>query len=60
MDALALEKVFVMGNSMGGYFSLVFALHFPERVHKLILIGAPAGMNRWIPPMFPFIGYPGS
>ena len=28
---------------MGGYFGLVFALHHPERVSKLVLIGEPAG-----------------
>ena len=48
MDAAGLKKTSLLGNSMGGYFSICFALKFPERVSKLILIGAPAGMNKWI------------
>lgn len=59
LDALEIKKANLMGNSMGGYFSLVFALEFPDRVNKLILIGAPAGMNRWIPPMLRLLGIPG-
>ncbi|MBK8505352.1 MAG: alpha/beta hydrolase [Saprospiraceae bacterium] len=55
MTALGLEKAFLMGNSMGGYFALCFA-EYPEKVSKLILIGAPAGMNKWIPPMLRLLG----
>ena len=49
MDVVGLKQVLVMGNSMGGYFSICFALQYPERVEKLLLIGAPAGMNLYIP-----------
>ena len=49
MDAVGLKQALVMGNSMGGYFSICFALQYPERVEKLLLIGAPAGMNLYIP-----------
>ena len=59
MDALGIKKANLMGNSMGGYFSLAFTLDFPDRVNKLVLIGAPAGMNRWIPPMLRLLGIPG-
>jgi pimeloyl-ACP methyl ester carboxylesterase len=43
MDGLELPRATLIGNSMGGYFSLVFALAHPDRVAKLILIGEPAG-----------------
>ena len=49
MDAAGLTQAIFIANSMGGYFSLVFAMEFPERVDKLVLIGAPAGMNHYIP-----------
>jgi len=48
-----------MGNSMGGYFTICFAMDFPERVDNLILIGAPAGMNLWIPFMLRLLGVSG-
>lgn len=56
MDAVGLKKTSLLGNSMGGYFSICFALKFPERVSKLILIGAPAGMNMWIPYLLRALG----
>lgn len=49
MDSLGIKKAFFMGQSMGGFFSICFALKHPERVNKLLLIGAPAGMNKLIP-----------
>lgn len=58
LDAVGLEKASFLGNSMGGYFSIRFALEYPERVVKLILIGAPAGMNYWIPPKLRLMGTP--
>ena len=56
MDAVGLTKVSLLGHSMGGYFSLCFSLQYPERVDKLVLIGAPAGVNRWIPAMLRLLG----
>lgn len=43
LDALGLARAAVIGNSMGGFFALAFALAHPERVSKLLLIGEPAG-----------------
>jgi pimeloyl-ACP methyl ester carboxylesterase len=43
LDALAIQEASVIGNSMGGYFALCFALAHPNRVRKLILAGGPAG-----------------
>lgn len=59
MDAVGLEKAMFAANSMGGYFSICFALQHPERVEKLLLIGAPAGMNLWIPLMPRLMGTKG-
>ena len=59
MDAVGLENAILMGNSMGGYFNICFAMQFPERVEKLLLIGAPAGMNFWIPPILRLLGTKG-
>jgi pimeloyl-ACP methyl ester carboxylesterase len=42
LDALGLEQTSLIGNSMGGYFALCFALARPERVHRLVLVGGPA------------------
>lgn len=56
MDALGLKKASFLGQSMGGYFSICFAMQYPEKVEKLCLIGAPAGMNSWIPYMLRLMG----
>ena len=59
MDALGLNKANILANSMGGYFSICFAMDYPERVDNLILIGAPAGMNLWVPYMLRVMGISG-
>lgn len=56
MDTVELEKASFLGQSMGGYFSICFAMKYPERVEKLLLIGAPAGMNLWIPYLLRALG----
>jgi pimeloyl-ACP methyl ester carboxylesterase len=43
LDALDLPRATLVANSMGGYWALVFALAYPERVTKLVLVGEPAG-----------------
>jgi len=40
MDALDIDKAHLIGNSMGGGSALAFAVEFPERLNKLILMGA--------------------
>jgi hypothetical protein len=49
MDALGLKTANIIGNSMGGYFALVFALAYPERVKRLVTVGEPAGSSATIP-----------
>jgi len=43
LDALHLSKAAIVGNSMGGYWALLFALAAPDRVTRLVLLGGPAG-----------------
>lgn len=59
MNALGLDEASFMGQSMGGYFSICFAMQYPERVEKLLLIGAPAGVNLWIPIVLRLLGTKG-
>lgn len=40
MDALGLERVNVVGNSVGGWLAAELAARNPERIDKLVLIGA--------------------
>ncbi len=40
LDALGLERAFLVGNSLGGWMALKFATAYPERVSKLILIAS--------------------
>jgi 2-hydroxymuconate-semialdehyde hydrolase len=44
LDALNIERVDVVGNSFGGSMALALAIHHPERVSKLVLMGS-VGIN---------------
>jgi 2-hydroxymuconate-semialdehyde hydrolase len=44
LDALGLEQVDLVGNSFGGALSLALTIHHPERVRRLVLMGA-AGVS---------------
>jgi pimeloyl-ACP methyl ester carboxylesterase len=41
LDALGLERVSVIGNSLGGRLALQMAEDDPGRLHRLVLMGAP-------------------
>jgi len=43
VDALDLNCVHIIGNSMGGHSTVAFALAYPERIGKLILMGGGTG-----------------
>jgi pimeloyl-ACP methyl ester carboxylesterase len=58
VDALGERQVDLVGNSMGGYFCLVFALAHPERVRSLAIVGAPAGVDRELPMFLRLWGRP--
>lgn len=43
VDALGLERIHILGNSMGGHSAVAFALDNPGRVGKLVLMGGGTG-----------------
>jgi 3-oxoadipate enol-lactonase len=46
LDELELDRVHVLGLSMGGMIAQEFALEYPERLDKLVLTGTGAGTGR--------------
>jgi pimeloyl-ACP methyl ester carboxylesterase len=46
LDAAGITRVSVVGHSMGGMLASRFALMFPDRVEKLILVN-PIGLEDW-------------
>ena len=51
IDALGLEKVHIIGNSMGGHSTVAFTLDYPEHVDKIILMGGGPGGGSLFTPM---------
>jgi pimeloyl-ACP methyl ester carboxylesterase len=46
VEALGIERISVLGWSMGGFIALTLALQHPERINKLILLSTdPGGAN---------------
>ena len=52
LDALGLRTAHIAANSMGGLWSVMFALDAPDRVSRLALVGAPLGVNLSLPLAF--------
>jgi 2-hydroxy-6-oxonona-2,4-dienedioate hydrolase len=52
LDALGLERVSLVGNSLGGYAALCSATAMPARVERLVLAGCPAFVPGWVAPRF--------
>jgi pimeloyl-ACP methyl ester carboxylesterase len=46
LDSLGIERFTVVGHSMGGMLAARFALMFPERVERLVLVN-PIGLEDW-------------
>ena len=44
LDAVGVDRISVVGNSFGGALALALAVHHPERVERLVLMGA-AGLE---------------
>ena len=51
LDGLGLDKVHIIGNSMGGHSAVAFALSNPTRVGKLVLMGGGTGGPSQFVPM---------
>ncbi|HEX8439090.1 alpha/beta hydrolase [Archangium sp.] len=49
LDAEGLSSMPIVACSMGGLWSVAFALAYPERVPRLVLVGSPAGITRTLP-----------
>ena len=58
MEGLGLEHATLVGNSVGGYWALAYALAHPDRVDRLILIGEPAGSTPSLDPKVRILGTP--
>ena len=43
MDTLDIEKASLVGNSMGGGTALAFAVDYPDRLEKMVLMGSGGG-----------------
>jgi len=51
LDAVGLDKVHIIGNSMGGHSAVAFAMANPKRVGKLVLMGGGTGGPSQFVPM---------
>ena len=43
-DALGVDQIDLVGNSMGGFFAIAFAAAHPDRVRRLVLCGSAGGL----------------
>jgi pimeloyl-ACP methyl ester carboxylesterase len=59
MDGEGLATAAICGCSMGGLWSTAFALAHPQRVTRLVLVAAPAGVTRALPMMLRLGTLPG-
>lgn len=48
LDGLGLEKIDIIGNSMGGMVGTLFSMSHPERVRRLVTVGG-LGLNTFAP-----------
>ena len=59
LDGIGVEKVDVVGHSIGALFALRFALHHPNRVRRVVLLGAgPVVQGAGVPAPIRLIGSP--
>jgi pimeloyl-ACP methyl ester carboxylesterase len=58
VDLLEVSVVDILGNGLGGLWAVAFALDAPERVSRLVLAGAPAGVTREVPVPLRMLGLP--
>jgi len=58
MKALGIDRAPIVANSMGGRWAIELALREPQRVERLILVGAPAGTRRSLPTDVAMMSWP--
>jgi pimeloyl-ACP methyl ester carboxylesterase len=58
LDQLELPSATLVANSIGGWWSAVFALAQPSRVHRLVIAGHPPGVTRDVPLPLRVLGAP--
>jgi len=58
LDGLELRSATLVSNSIGGWWSTVFALAQPSRVHRLVIAGHPPGVTRDVPLPLRILGSP--
>ncbi|MFD6389836.1 alpha/beta fold hydrolase [Nocardia sp. NPDC060259] len=59
LSVLGIERVTLVGHSLGGGVAMQFAYQFPERVERLALV-CPAGMGAGVHPVFRLATLPGA
>jgi pimeloyl-ACP methyl ester carboxylesterase len=58
LTVLNVDKVTVVGHSLGGGVAMQFAYQFPERTERMVLV-APGGLGPEVTPMIRAVGLPG-
>ncbi|MGH3414064.1 MAG: alpha/beta fold hydrolase [Marmoricola sp.] len=58
LTVLGIEKVTVVGHSLGGGVAMQFAYQFPERTERLVLV-APGGLGPEVSPLIRAVTLPG-
>ena len=58
-DAVGIASATVCGHSLGGAIAIHFGYHYPERVHRLVLVSA-GGLGREVHPMLRAAALPGA
>lgn len=59
MEAVNISKADFAVNSMGGYWVSLFAMKHPEKVKKIVFLGAPAGLDLKLPFFLRLLGIRG-
>ena len=59
LSVLGVERVTVVGHSLGGGVAAQFAYQFPERCERLVLVGS-GGVGRTVSPLLRFAAVPGA
>ena len=59
LQAVGMERVTVVGHSLGGGIAMQFAYQFPEMVERLVLVGS-GGLGREVSPLIRSAALPGA